>query len=476
MRVCVCVCDLYLFLLSSDQVEVEDYLSRFSHRGGFDERAETALRYAAPAVQEAVVRHSEHALPRERPSQYLVATVNRMSKVFERSSRRLPAWGVAEWSRRLAQVESDRDLRAAFWREFHRRLADPSSSADLLAAAASAPAPASPVSSSDAARGGSSVAPIGSAVTTPDPASAAPVSLAPGGSSSIGSTVTAPDPVSAAPVSSAPGGSLDAFDLLDRVLDAGSGVVESADAPSGAPPQPVDAGSIVEPLQPSAAASTDGLAAASPVSASLGQPECVGSAPPPRAPSGPCTDAAWSSELLQPSVDSLPSADGVAAASSVSALLVQPEGVGSAPPPRAPPVCEAASSSELPQPSMGSLVSEVAEAAGRLVDRAPPVSDGGARRTRTSLSVQTASGLVAFEHRTEEVSQVPAGVSSEVDPSLDARVFGEAADWLGGDEEREVHARFGPLVRCGVSVRSVNNGVCVGLSSGGVLRVCCFSW
>ena len=101
---------------------------------------------------------------------------------------------------------------------------------------------------------------------------------------------------------------------------------------------------------------------------------------------------------------------------------------------------------------MDSLLSDVAEIAGRLVDRAPPVSDGGARRTQMSLSVQTASGLVAVEHRTEELSRVPAGVSSEVDPSLDARVFGEAADLLGGDEERAVHARFTPLVRCGVSV------------------------
>ena len=101
---------------------------------------------------------------------------------------------------------------------------------------------------------------------------------------------------------------------------------------------------------------------------------------------------------------------------------------------------------------MDSLLSDVAEAAGRLVDRAPPVSDGGARRTQISLSVQTASGSVSLEHRTEEVSQVPPGVSSAVDPSLDAVVFGEAADLLGGDEEDEVYARFGPLVRCGVSV------------------------
>ena len=101
VSVCVCV-SCICFCCRLDQVDVEDYLSRFSDRGGFDFRAEAALRYAAPAVQEAVVRHSEHALPRERPSQYLQATVNRMSRVFERSSRRLPPFGVAEWSRRLA--------------------------------------------------------------------------------------------------------------------------------------------------------------------------------------------------------------------------------------------------------------------------------------------------------------------------------------------------------------------------------------
>ena len=447
MRVCVCVClGCICFCCRLDQVEVEDYLTRFSARAGFDDRAETALRYAAPAVQEAIVRHSEHALPRQEPSRYLVATVNRMTKVFQRSSRRLSPSGVAEWSRRLAAVESDRDLRAAFWRELESRLADPSSSPDVLAAAASAPAAASPVSSSVIpASAASAASPVSSAVP-------------------MGSTVSS---AAASPPA------LDAFDLLDRALDAGSRVVESADAPPApvplprsvppaprrAPPRPgpcSDAASIVERPQPSTESlpSTDGLAAASPVSACLGQPEGVGSAPPPRAPPGPCTDAAWSWELPQPSTESLPSTDGLAAASPVSACLGQPEGVASAPPPRAPsgPCSDAASSSELPQASMDSLLSDVAEVAGRLVDRAPPVSDGGARRTQMSLSVQTASGLVSVEHRTEEFSQVPAGVSSEVDPSLDARVFGEAADLLGGDEERAVHARFTPLVRCGVSV------------------------